>query len=148
MNKNHKRTFINSAFIQYDYILGNEEIRRTVADFLLHYVSLEAYYKKLLRAEKEKSGERLTAKEIRNLKVDTREMKRVFRYFDISVEEKLLDCVFGSDDSNYMDCSIKKLRDRLVHNVNEQVIRVILERHDQMEQDMNAVQKCFLQSKD
>ena len=80
MNKNHKRTFINSAFIQYDYILGNEEIQRTVADFLLHYVSLEAYYKKLLRAEKEKSGERLTAKEIRNLKVDTREMKRVFRF--------------------------------------------------------------------
>ena len=58
MNKNYQLTFYTSELNQYNYILKNEDIKSQISIFLLKYVSLEAFYKKLLIAEKEKSGKK------------------------------------------------------------------------------------------
>ena len=64
-------------------------------------------------------------------------MLEVLRFFDIKVDKDLVERIFGSNNKNYMECSIKKLRDRLVHNVNENVLRVILERYDDIMSDID-----------
>ena len=48
MNKNYQLTFYKSELNQYNYILKNEEIKSQISIFLLRYVSLEAFYKKVL----------------------------------------------------------------------------------------------------
>ena len=131
-------TFYRSEYIQYHTILENDEIREKVADFLLKYVSLEAMYKKMLTAYKEKDGIKLTQKEKRIQGVDVNQVKKVLAEFQVSVDDALVERIFGSNDRNYMECSVKKLRDRLVHNVNENVIRVILERYDTIIEDLNT----------
>lgn len=143
MRKNLKYTFYKAEYIQYNTILEDKEIYSMISVFLLKYVSLEAFYKKLLIAEKESSGNKLTNRERRNLRVVSSEVDRVFKYFDITCDEKLIDRVFGSNDSNYMDCSIKKLRDRLVHNVNDNVIRVIIERYDDINNDLDELKQIL-----
>lgn len=143
MNKKFQLTFYKADFAQYNCILENEEIQNKIACFVLKYVSVEAFYKKLLVAEKEKDGQKLTAEKRRNLKVNVPEMKRVLNYFDIDYDENLLERIFGSNDKNYMECSIKKLRDRMVHNVNDGGLRVILERYDDMNADLDAFIALF-----
>ena len=98
---------------------------------------MEAFYKKLLIAEKEKSGKKLTQCDKRNLRVISSDVKRVMAFFDIECDEDLIERIFGSNDKNYMECSIKKLRDRLVHNANDNVLRIILERYEQINKDID-----------
>ncbi len=138
MKNQYLLTFYRSEYIQYHTILENDEIREKVADFLLKYVSLEAMYKKMLTAYKEKDGIKLTQKEKRIQGVDVNQVKKVLAEFQVSVDDALVERIFGSNDRNYMECSVKKLRDRLVHNVNENVIRVILERYDTIIEDLNT----------
>ena len=52
-------------------------------------------------------------------------------------DKNLIERIFGSNDKNYMECSIKKLRDRLVHNANDNVLRIILERYEQINKDID-----------
>ena len=137
MNKNYQLTFYTSELNQYNYILKNEDIKSQISIFLLKYVSLEAFYKKLLIAEKEKSGKKLTQSDKRNLRVKSSDVKRVMAFFDIECDEDLIERIFGSNDKNYMECSIKKLRDRLVHNANDNVLRIILERYEQINKDID-----------
>ena len=137
MNKNYQLTFYTSELNQYNYILKNEDIKSQISIFLLKYVSLEAFYKKLLIAEKEKSGKKLTQSDKRNLRVISSDVKRVMAFFDIECDEDLIERIFGSNDKNYMECSIKKLRDRLVHNANDNVLRIILERYEQINKDID-----------
>lgn len=143
MEKSYQLTFQTADFMEYSYILKDDEIRHKIAYFLLKYVSIEAFYKKLLIAEREQNGKKLSIKERKNLRVNVNDVKRVLRYFDIAVNDELIERVFGSDDSNYMDCSIKKLRDRLVHNVNNNVLRCILERYDNIDKDLNMFLELF-----
>lgn len=143
MDKQTQLTFCKADFVQYNYVLSDEEIQEKIASFLLKYVSIEAFYKKLLIIEKEQNGRKLTQKEKRDLNVRTVDVKRVLKYFGISVDEELVERIFGSNDKSYMDCSIKKLRDRLVHNVNDNVLRCILERYDGIETDLNAFLNLF-----
>lgn len=137
MKKNYQLTFYKSELTQYNYILKNEDIKSQISIFLLKYVSLEAFYKKLLIAEKEKNGKKLTKKEKKNLKVNSCDVKRVMEFFDIKCDGDLIERIFGSNDNNYMECSIKKLRDRLVHNANDNVLRIILERYEQINKDID-----------
>ena len=95
-------------------------------------------YKKMLTAYKEKNGIKLTQKEKRIQGVDVNQVKKVLAEFQISADNALVERIFGSNDRNYMECSVKKLRDRLVHNVNENVIRVILERYDVIIEDLTG----------
>ena len=143
MNKDYQLTFYVSELNQCQYILNNSDIKNEVALFLLKYVTLESFYKKLLTAEKEKGGKKLTQKERRDLRVVSSDVHRVLKYFDIDCDEGLVDRIFGSNDSSYMDCSIKKLRDRLVHNVNDNVLRTILERYTQASKDMDDFLNLF-----
>ena len=92
----------------------------------------------MLTAYKEKNGIKLTQKEKRIQGVDVNQVKKVLAEFQISADNALVERIFGSNDRNYMECSVKKLRDRLVHNVNENVIRVILERYDVIIEDLNG----------
>ena len=43
-----------------------------------------------------------------------------------------------------MECSIKKLRDRLVHNANDNVLRIILERDEQINKDIDKFIGLFV----
>ena len=143
MNKSFQITFFKADFAQYNCILEDDEIRNKIAGFVLKYVSVEAFYKKLLIAMKEKDGNKLPVRDKQNQKVKMPEIKKVMEYYDIAYDEQLLERIFGSEDKNYMCCSIKKLHDRLVHNVNDNVLRVILERYDDMDADLNAFIALF-----
>ncbi len=93
--------------------------------------------------KRKKSGKKLSQKEKRNLRVYSSDVQRVLDYFNINCDEQLIERIFGSDDANYMDCSIKKLRDRMVHNVNGNVLRVIIERYDQMMKDIETFESLL-----
>ena len=70
----------------------------------------------------------------------------LFHAFSVATSEfeyGLIERIFGSNDKNYMECSIKKLRDRLVHRVNENVLRVIIERYDNINNDLNEFIALF-----
>ena len=144
MNKNYQLTFYKSELNQYNYILKNEEIKSQISIFLLRYVSLEAFYKKLLIAEKEKNGKKLTQSDKKNLRVTSNDVKRVLSFFEIECDESLIERIFGSTDKNYMECSIKKLRDRLVHNANDNVLKIILERYEQINKDIDDFFALFV----
>ena len=88
--------------------------------------------------------EKLSQKEKRNLRVVSSDVRRVMNYFEIDCDPDLIERIFGSTDKSYMECSIKKLRDRMVHTVNDNVLRVILERYSQMNEDMDAFEDLFL----
>ena len=103
MNNSYQLTFYKSELNQYNFILKNPEIEKKISTFLLKYVSIEAFYKKLLVAEKESNGKKLTRKEKDNLGVDSREVKRVLSYFNINYDEDLVERIFGGCDDNYMD---------------------------------------------
>ncbi len=139
MNKKQRLTFYKADFVQYNRILEDSDIKDQVASFLLRYVSLEAFYKKMVIAVRESNGKKMTTKEKRNIHVTVSDVTAVLKYFDIEAGEDLIERIFGSNDSNYMDCSIKKLRDRLVHNVNDNVLRVVLERYDDISADLEAL---------
>ena len=143
MNKKQHLTFCKSELAQYYYILKDNSIKEKVADFLLKYVTLESFYKKLLVCYKESNGKKLTEKEKKNLSVSTTEVKKVLEYYDIKFEDELVECIFGSNDKNYMECSIKKLRDRLVHRVNNNVLRIIIERYDRINNDLDEFIALF-----
>lgn len=64
-------------------------------------------------------------------------------YYEIQYDADLIERIFGSNDKNYMECSIKKLRNRLVHNVNDNVLRVVLERYDSMISDLDEFVSMF-----
>lgn len=144
MKKETQLVFYTSELKQCRYILQNKEIENIISNFLLKYVSLEAFYKKLLITEKEKNGKKLTDKEKRNLRVVSSDVIRVLAYFEIDADIELINRIFGSNNKNYMECSIKKLRDRMVHTINDSVLRVILERYEQMDEDMNAFLDLFI----
>lgn len=138
MNKRDQLTFQKADFAGYAVLLQDESIRHKVASFLLKYVMIEAFYKKLLIMEREKNGKKLTKEDIKKLGVRKNDVHRVLSYFDIITDDSLIERVFGSNDNNYMECSIKKLRDRLVHNVNSNVLKSILERYTIIEKDLDS----------
>ena len=144
MKKNNQLVFYTAELNQCNFILQNREIEEKISLFLLKYVSIEAFYKKLLIAEKEQQGKKLTQKEKRSLRVISSDVKRVLNYFEIDCDGDLIERIFGSNDKSYMECSIKKLRDRMVHTVNDNVLRVILERYEQMNEDMDNFVELFL----
>lgn len=143
MNKCFQLTFYKSELSQYNFILKNNNIKDKISLFLLKYVSVESFYKKLLIAEKEKTGKKLTQTEKRQLRVTSNEVKRVLSYFEIEYDDDLIERIFGSNDKNYMECSIKKLRDRLVHSVNDNVLKIILERYEQIDKDIDSFLLLF-----
>ena len=59
MKKETKLTFYKADFAQYMYLLKDEEIGTKVASFMLKYVSIESFYKKLLVTYRERNGEKL-----------------------------------------------------------------------------------------
>lgn len=143
VNKSYQLTFYKSELNQYNFILKNNSIKDKISLFLLKYVSIESFYKKLLVAEKEKTGRKLTQKEKKQLRVVSSDVKRVLLYYDIKYSDDLIERIFGSNDKNYMECSIKKLRDRLVHSVNDNVLKTILERYEQIDSDIEAFLSLF-----
>ena len=143
MEKQYQLVFYRADFEQYTYILENEAMQKKIASFLLKYVSIEAFYKKMQIAEKEQNGRKLSTKEKKNLNVTAPDVRRVMKYFDIPADEDLIERVFGSNDKSYMDCSIKKLRDRLVHSVNANALRCIIERYDEIEKDLDSFLAYF-----
>lgn len=143
MDKHRKLIFLESEYIQYKYILSDPEIGDKIARFLFEYVSVEAFYKRLLIAERELNGVKLSERDKKRLSVNSGDVERVLKFFEIDYTPELIDRIFGSNDQNYMDCSIKKLRDRLVHKVNDNVLRVILERYDDITADLNLFIRLF-----
>lgn len=137
MDKKYQMTFYRADFAQYNRILEDEEIKNRISTFLLKYVSLEAFYKKMLIAMRERKGKKLSRKDKDNLSVTVNDVKRTLEYFDVHCDDDLIERIFGSNDKNYMDCSIKKLRNRLVHNVNDNVLKVILERYESIMNDLD-----------
>ena len=144
MNKHRKLVFLESEFIQSEYILSDADVRDKISTFLFDYVMVEAFYKRLLIAEREYNGISLSDSEKKRLSVRANDVERVLQYFEVDYNPELITRIFGSSDSNYMDCSIKKLRDRMVHKVNDNVLRAILERYDDIERDLCTFRDLFI----
>ncbi len=138
MDKKYQLTFYKAEYCQYNRILEDMEIRNRVSAFLLKYISLEAFYKKMLIAMRESEGKTLSTKDKHDLKVMVPDVRKVLEHFGVSCDEQLIERIFGSNNKNYMECSIKKLRDRLVHGVNDNVLRIIIERFDKIEEDLDS----------
>ena len=144
MKKENQLTFYKADFTQYWYLLKDDDIRKKVSSFLLKYVSVESFYKKLLISYKEGNGQKVTQEERQNLRIRLNDVKATLKYFDVHYDSALIDRIFnGNKKTNYMNCSIKVLRDRLVHNVNNNVIRVILERYDSINADLDEFVDYF-----
>lgn len=143
MNKRQLLTFYQADFVQYNRILEDDDIKDQIASFLLKYVSLEAFYKKMLVAMKESNGKKLTRAEKNRLSVTVSDVKKALAYFDVTCDEKLIERIFGSNDKNYKECSIKKLRDRMVHSVNDNVLRTILERYEDIMTDLDEFSRVL-----
>lgn len=143
MNKRQLLTFYQADFVQYNRILEDDDIKDQIASFLLKYVSLEAFYKKMLVAMKESNGKKLTRAEKNRLSVTVSDVKKALAYFDVTCDEKLIERIFGSNDKNYKECSIKKLRDRMVHSVNDNVLRTILERYEDIMADLDEFSRVL-----
>ena len=143
MNNKCLLTFFRADLVQYNCIITNNEIREKVSAFLFKYISAESFYKKLLISQKERNGKKLTSKEKSHLCVSLPEVKRVLKSFGITYEDELIERIFGSDDSSYKRCSIKKLRDRLVHRANDMVIRTILDRYESIDADIDSFFSLF-----
>lgn len=143
MNKRQQLTFYQADFVQYNRILEDEDIKDQIASFLLKYVSLEAFYKKMLVAMKESNGKKLTKAEKNRQSVTVSDVKKALAYFDVTCDEKLIERIFGSSDKNYKECSIKKLRDRMVHSVNDNVLRTILERYEDIMADLDEFSRVL-----
>lgn len=52
MNKKHNLTFYKSELAQCCYILNDIDIKEKVSNFILKYISIESFYKKLLLSYK------------------------------------------------------------------------------------------------
>ena len=144
MKKENQLTFYKADFAQYWYLLEDDDIREKVSSFLLKYVSVEAFYKKLLVSYKERNGQKVTQEERQNFRVRLNEVKATLKYFNVQYDSTLINRIFDSDKkANYMNCSIKVLRDRLVHNVNDNVLRIILERYDSINSDLDNFVNYF-----
>ena len=143
MKRQNQLTFLKAEYSEYSYILKDGDIGAKVSRFLLEYVSAEALYKRMLIYEKKQKKEKLSKAEIKNLKVKANEVKNILAYFGILADEALIERIFGSNDKNYGECSLRKLRDRLVHNVNENVLRCILERYDGIMADLETFSALF-----
>ena len=143
MNKKQQLTFYKADFAQYNRILEDDDIKEQIASFLLKYVSLEAFYKKMLVAMKESNGKKLTTADKKRLSVTVSDVKKTLAYFGITCDEELIERIFGSNDKNYKECSIKKLRDRMVHSVNDNVLRTILERYEDIMADLDELSRVL-----
>ena len=145
VDKEGKLVFIRSEYIQYQFLLEDKRIREKVETIIFKYISIEALYKRLLIVEKEdKIGRKLSEKEKRNLSVQLSEMKRVLEYFELKYDSEVVERLFGSNDKNYMECSVKKLRDRFVHKINDNVIRALLEREQRINADIDKFMQMVL----
>lgn len=71
------------------------------------------------------------------------EVKRVLEYYEVQFDDILIERIFGSNDKNYMECSIKKLRDRFVHRANDNVLRIVVERYENLDDDLNQFIALF-----
>ena len=138
-----KLAFFKADLAQYRTVINDEEIKTRISSLLFKYISAEGFYKKLLAAEKEKNGVKLTDKEKRDLRVQALEVMRVLKHFGIEYDPDMIERLFGSRDNNYMDCTVKKLRDKLVHKVNGNVIRALLERYEEINSDIDSFFALF-----
>jgi len=143
MEKMNRLTFYKANFKKYRFILEDDDIRKKVSAFLLRYVSIESFYKKLLIEYKEKDGKKLSEQDKNNLRVIISEIKKTLSFFDVKYDDALVERIFGSSNQSYQGCSIKKLRDRLVHNVNENALCAVLERYDSINSDLDSFLKLF-----
>ena len=111
-------------------LISDETVRLKVSTVLLDYFAAESFYKQLLISKNEAEGKKLTEKEKKSLKVDVKTVQKVLKFFEVSFNIDIIKRTFGSEEKSYSACSVKKLRDRLVHCMNKKAIETTVERYD------------------
>lgn len=135
MNQKINLKFWMSEIAQLDYLFEDTEISDIVANIMFRYFECECLFKKLFWPIAKAKNSKLKREQ---LKIpDTSKILSVFNDYSIKVDEEKIDQIFGGNDKNLNECSIKKIRDRLVHNATDYVVKAIVERKDEMMKDMD-----------
>ena len=133
-----------STYVKNSQRLQNPDIQDKVGNFLLRYILIETLYKKLLSAKMEAEYSRkLSKRELNSLTVQAPEVCEVLDYYGITYDKSLVRRVFGFEDDSYKTCTIKKLRNRLVHGISNAGIDAVIERYDSLNADLNAFMELF-----
>lgn len=136
--------FQKSTYVKNSQRLQNPDIQEKVGSFLLKYILIETLYKKLLAAKMEAEyGRKLDQKELNALTVQASEVCDVLTYFGLSYDKNLVRRVFGYKDDSFKTCTIKKLRNRLVHGISNAGIDAVIERYDSLNADLDAFMEIF-----
>ena len=119
------------------YLLNDETVNECFYSFVSKFFVVESLYKKLLI--KYKKANSFANKNInkKDLRIILSEVYETLDYFDIEYEKPVLSRIFSSNNENFSECSIKKLRDRLAHDITKDGIIAIIKRHDQIQSDLD-----------
>ena len=133
-----------SVYVKLFQRLQNPDIQEKVGKFLLKYILIETLYKKLLAAKKEAEyGRKLSKKELNSLTVQASEVCRVLDFFGMTYDKNLVRRVFGYEDDSFNTCTIKKLRNRLVHGISSAGVDAVIERYDSLNSDLDTFIEIF-----
>lgn len=113
--------------------------KQVIATFLEKYFICEICYKALLlsyRTDTKKSTEQ------KSLKLDAGEAKRVLNYFKYNIQDTVVDALFSSK-SKTGEASHKSLRDKIVHGLNENAIKEVVDRNRELQEHMDEFLLLF-----
>lgn len=112
-------------------IIADEIMKRSKDDFLERFMICECVYKNLLKSYDTKQGQKRADKDLR---LNLGEIKKVLKYFDVQFDDSVIEMVFSGSGKYRLrgTMSAKKLRDSIVHNMNEPSIREVHERYEEL----------------
>lgn len=125
--------FIMSEIVQLNFIFDDSEILASTANVIFKYFVCESLMKKLM----ERTFGKRTKKDGRDWSMSLNNVMKVMERKGIKADPEIVDRIFGSEDTNLDTCTVKKLRNRFVHNMTANVLQAIMDRADQINADLD-----------
>lgn len=107
-----------------------------VANVMFRYFECEKLATKMIKASEKKEKKDFKQRDEQNFKVN--QVNLALQFFSIDIDNNIILRLFGGGNKAYNQCSIRKIRNIFVHDVTEYVVKVIVERKDEMMKDMDV----------
>lgn len=137
---NKYKVKVRNELLQLENSNINENDLRNVALIINKFIFCELMYKKLLKSVKDKNNELKNISKnkvkIKDLKIIINEVKAVFDIYNYGYDENLLENIFGSNKSRN-HCSIKILRNNILHNNSKKDFREVVDRFNELNEYMD-----------
>ena len=131
--------FVMSEVVQLNFILDDPEILASTANVIFKYFVCESLVKKLM----EKTFGKKPEKDGGEWSMFLPNVIKVIERNGIKADPTVVDRIFGPEDKNLRTCSVKKLRNRFVHNMTAPVLQAIVERADEINADLDLFLGLF-----